>query len=310
MDTIVVALGGNAILRKGEKGTIKEQYKNIEFTANCIVKLVRKYNLAITHGNGPQVGNLLLSNEIAKNKVPELTLDICNAYTQGGIGYMIQQVLKNKLEIEKISKPVVAIITQVLVDINDENFKTPTKPIGPFYDEKKIAEYVSAEKWHICKDADRGYRRVVASPMPIDIIEKSVIKQLINNNCIVIACGGGGIPVIKVGNQHIGVPAVIDKDLVSALFATAISAKILLIITDIPKVAINFGKSNQRFVDELSYQDAKKYLEQGEFAKGSMYPKIEAALRFIESGGEKIIITSPENSVNAVFGKAGTTIHA
>ncbi len=308
-DTIVIALGGNAIIREGQKGTIKEQYENIEESCGYIADLVEDgYNIIITHGNGPQIGNLLLQNEAAKDIVPTAPLDVCVAETQGQLGFMIKKSLINTLRKRKIDKSVLCLLNQIVVDAKDPAFKNPTKPIGPFYTKEEAEELAKIKGYNMVEDSGRGYRRVVASPMPVDIIEKATIKQLAEEGHVVIALGGGGISVTEENGVLTGVEAVVDKDHGSRLLANLIGAQHLVILTGVPKVAYNFGKADQVFLPTLTIADAKKYAAEGQFPPGSMGPKIGAAIDYVENGGGKMIITSMDLLKDAMAGKAGTTI--
>ncbi|MCX8058486.1 MAG: carbamate kinase [Spirochaetes bacterium] len=306
----VIAIGGNSLIKEGEKGTIEQQFKAVETTIENVAKIIKSgYNVVITHGNGPQVGNVLIQSEAAKDHVPTLPMDYAGAFTQGGIGYMIQQVARNIFSREGIKNEVATVITQVLVDKNDKAFQNPTKPVGPFYKTKEeISERIEKEGWVVVEDAGRGYRRVVPSPKPIDIVELNVIKKLIESDVLVIAVGGGGVPVIKENGLYKGVAAVIDKDWASALLASEIEADVFIISTGVEKVAINFKKPDQKWIDFMDIEVAKRYIQEGHFAKGSMLPKIEASIQFIEKGGEKVIITSPEKLYDALMGNSGTHI--
>lgn len=292
----VAAFGGNALLRGNEAGTIEQQEKNAYDTCQKIVNLVEKdYNLIITHGNGPQVGNILLRNEAGYNqfKIPKMPLDICVADSQGGIGYMIERMLRNVLTERKVKKNVITIVTQTLVDINDPAFTNPTKPVGTYY-LKEEAELLSiANNWVFKEDPrKRGWRRVVPSPKPIDVINKKLIRDLAKKGNIVIAVGGGGIPIFLDSNKRFDAQeAVIDKDLASSLLASDIKADEFFIITDVPKVYINFGKPDQKQLDTITLDQAKKYMEEGHFASGSMGPKVQACISYIENGGKETIIT-------------------
>jgi carbamate kinase len=305
MKKILIALGGNALMRSNEKGTWDEQVAHARHTCHQIEQLLEAgYHVAITHGNGPQVGSILLQNEIAKEKLPSMPLDVCGAQSQGMIGYMLQKELKHLLK-EKHS--VVTIVSQVVVDPKDPSFQNPTKPIGPFYTEQQAENLKKSNQWTMVYQQGKGHRRVVPSPKPIDIIEKEVIKKLYDQKEIVIACGGGGIPVIVEKTGEIkGIEAVIDKDSTGALLAQILKVDIFVILTDVEKVAINFGKANQKNLDSLTIEEAEKYSKEGEFAKGSMGPKVSAAMNFIHNGGHEAIITSLENCVEALKGKTGT----
>ena len=301
MKTIIIALGGNALIKFGDEGTTEEQFRNLRVPISQIAELAKKYNIIITHGNGPQVGNLLLQQEATK-AVSKRPLQILVAETQGQIGFMIEstldeELMKRGLDEEKLF---LTILTYVKVDAEDPAFLNPTKPIGPAYSVPKPG-YVKTAK---------GYRRVVPSPKPIKIYQWREIKRLMEmGSWIVIACGGGGIPVIKEKKRLYGVEAVIDKDLASAKLAEQIEANILLIATDVNKVSLNYGTPSQKELDKLSISEAKKYLEDGQFPAGSMGPKIQAVINFIESGGEKAIITSIDKIIEALDGTAGTEVY-
>ncbi len=292
----VVALGGNALLRGVEIGTIQQQEKNTYNTCIHLLKLLDDgYNIVITHGNGPQVGNIMLRNDAGHKeyKIPKMPLDICVADSQGGIGYMIERQIKNILTEKKIRKNVVTIITQVVVDRNDPAFKNPTKPIGAYF-LKEEADLLSRSKDLIFKEdpGKRGWRRVVPSPKPIEIVNKKIIRDLVKKGNIVIALGGGGVPVYRDENKNLnGVEAVIDKDLASSLLAREINADMFLLLTDVSKVYINFKKPDQKELDKITVKQAEKYYEKGEFAAGSMGPKILAAIEFLKNGGKETIIT-------------------
>jgi len=305
---VLVALGGNALLRSDDKGTDKEQLLHVNETCMHFIDIIKQgYRLAVTHGNGPQVGNILLQNEMSQEKIPPMPLDICGAQSQGQIGYMIQRVLQNRLALEKMPLNVTSIVTQVLVDKNDPAFKNPTKPIGPFYTQEKAENLKSTKGWTIVEQPGKGFRRVVPSPEPLDIVEKHTIKQLFDDKEIVISCGGGGIPVIREEDGTLkGIEGVIDKDKTAAVLARMLDVNILLILTDVEKVFINYRKENQQALDKLTIQEAEQYLVDGQFAKGSMGPKVEAALRFLKSGGKQAIITSLEKAKDALSGKTGT----
>jgi len=292
----VVALGGNALLRGNEIGTIQQQEKNTYETFIHLLTLLRDgYELVITHGNGPQVGNIMLRNEAGykEYKIPQMPLDICVADSQGGIGYMIERQVKNILHQNKIRKNVVTVITQVLVDKNDPAFTEPTKPVGRFY-LKEEADLLAKSGGFIFKEdpRKRGWRRVVPSPEPVDILNKKIIRDLVKRGNIVIAAGGGGVPVYRDEKKNlVGVEAVIDKDLASSLLATEINADAFFILTDVPNVYLNFHKPNQIKLEKLTVSQAEEYLNAGEFADGSMGPKILSAIQFVKNGGKETIIT-------------------
>jgi len=294
--TAVVALGGNSLLRGNEIGTIQQQEKNTYDTCISLLNLLKEdYNLVVTHGNGPQVGNIMLRNEAGYNnyKIPKMPLDICVADSQGGIGYMIERQVYNMFKDQKIKKNVVTLVTQVLIDKNDPAFQNPTKPVGAFY-LKEEADLLARVNNFIFKEdpRKRGWRRVVPSPQPIDILNKKVIKDLVNKGNLVIASGGGGIPVYRgADNKLYGVEAVIDKDHASALLAKEIGADAFYILTDVPKVYLKFHKPDQKALDVITADEAQKYYDEGEFAAGSMGPKILAAIKFVKGGGKETVIT-------------------
>lgn len=310
MSKIVVALGGNAL---GSNSL--EQLKLLEGVAKIIVELVKDGNkIVLTHGNGPQVGQILLAMDYSANgevKTPVMPFPECGSMSQGYIGYQLQQCLQDELERQNIKKDCATLITQVLVDANDSAFQNPTKPIGMFYSKEEADAIKVAKGFEFVEDSGRGYRRVVPSPKPIDIVEKNVIRNLVDNDTLVIAVGGGGIPVIKTDKIELleGVPAVIDKDRSAALLAREIDADVLLILTAVDKVYINYNKDNQQALDELSIVDAKKYIEEGQFARGSMLPKVEACMEFVKGNeNKKAIIGSLEKARDAINGLSGTII--
>ncbi len=308
--TMVIALGGNSIIPLDKQGTIEEQYELTKATMIHVARLIQEGHLiAITHGNGPVVGNIFIRNEMAKHIIPPMPLDICGADSEGGIGYMIQQTLQNQLRLMGIDKDVFTIITQVVVDRSDPAFGNPTKPIGPFYSREE-ADCVGKEKgWVIVEDCGRGYRRVVPSPKPLEIVEWRAIEKAIDSGAIVIAVGGGGIPVVRDQDGNLrGVEAVIDKDRASSVLARQLRAQVLIILTQVEKVALSYGKPEQKDLELLTVEEAKRYLEAGEFPPGSMGPKIESAIEFLENGGEEVIITLPQLLYEAVQGKRCTRI--
>lgn len=308
--TIVVALGGNAILQPKQKGTAPEQMANVHLTCQQIAKMIEQgYEVVITHGNGPQVGNILIQNAAAADKVPAMPMDICGAESQGLIGYMIQQNLGNLLREKGINRPVVTVVTQVVVDKNDKAFQNPTKPIGPFYSEEQAKKIMAETGFTMKEDAGRGWRRVVPSPDPKAIFEKEAIRRLIDAGCIVTASGGGGIPVVvKEDGKLMGVEAVIDKDLAGERLAEDVEADLFMILTDVPYVAIHYGTPEQKNLTRMTVAEARAYQKEGHFKAGSMGPKVEAAVRFVEARGSKAIITSLDNALEALEGKAGTVI--
>jgi carbamate kinase len=309
MKTAVVALGGNAISGSG-KEDIHRQFANTRKSLDSIIALVRAdYNLAITHGNGPQVGNALLRVERTMADIPVQPLGVIVADTQGSMGYMIEQSLQNRLIREKIDRRVATIVTQVIVDRDDPSIKNPSKFIGPFYTKEQAELLADKFRWTIREDVGRGFRRVVPSPKPKAILNQEIIRRLVSDRTIVIAGGGGGIPVyVEPDGTYEGVDAVIDKDLASAVLARDIEADHLMILTSVSKVSLNFKKPDQADLDIMNVADAKKYLGQGQFPPGSMGPKIEASIAFLEWGGREVIITSLECANDALSGKAGTRI--
>lgn len=307
---VLIAFGGNAILRHRDSGTAEEQFENVRRTCTHIVEMIGDgYAVAITHGNGPQVGDILLKNEIARESLPPMPLDVCGAESQGMIGYMLQQSMHRELKAAGHETPVVTVLTQTVVDKSDPAFLNPEKPIGPYYTAMQASRLEKEKGWKVVNEPGRGYRRVVPSPDPLAIHERAAIRALFDRDFIVIACGGGGIPVVAGGDGTLeGVEAVVDKDYVAALFAGVIDAALLLILTDVEKVALNFGRSDQQPLDSMTVADARQYLALGHFPPGTMGPKIEAAIRFIESGGERVIISSLEQGREAIQGRAGTVI--
>ncbi len=292
--TAVVALGGNAISPKGENDTIANQFRNTRKSRKAIIRLIEMgYNLAVTHGNGPQVGNALLRVEAAEGRAPIIPLGICVADTEGGMGYMIEQSLQNSIKKLDIKKDVVTIATQIIVDANDPAIKNPQKYVGGWYTEQEIKALSQKFGWAIKEIPGKGWRRVVPSPTPLEIINKRAIKKLVSDGFVVIAAGGGGIPVfIDEDGRYEGVDAVIDKDMASAVLGRDIGAEELFILTDVDQVAINWGKENEQNLGKISYNELKKYYDEGQFPPGSMGPKVNAALTFIENGGNQVIITS------------------
>lgn len=307
--TILIAIGGNSLIRAGEKGTVAEQAVNARRTAAAIVGLVREdYRLVITHGNGPQVGADLLRSERAIDQVPGLPLDVCGAATQGEIGYLLVQALRTELELAGLHVPVVSVVTQSIVSSEDPAMQHPSKPIGPFYSRADAEDRKRTLGWQIVEDAARGYRRVVPSPDPKEIVELEVIRDLVNDGVLVVACGGGGIPVVEENGKLRGVEAVIDKDRASALLAAELGVDIFAISTDADYVYLDYKKPTQRPITSISAAEVEKHHEAGQFPPGNMGPKIESALRFLRSGGHEVIITSYEHLYDAVLGKAGTHI--
>ena len=307
---IMVSLGGNAILKHSDKGTAEEQFENTRQTSNIIVELLKKgYHIALTHGNGPQVGDILLAYDRSKETLPPMPLDVCVAQTQGMIGYMLQLSIQNALKNSGIEKSVVTIITQTKVNQDDPLLKKPSKPIGPFYTAFEASKCREETDWTIIEDSGRGYRRVVPSPIPIGFVEKSSIKSSFEDGDLIIAAGGGGIPVIENKEGILeGIEAVVDKDYTATLLALLLEAEILLILTDVNKVSLNYGKPDQKELDHITVDEARKYLKEGFFPSGNMGPKIQSTIDFLEKGGKKAIITSIENVFDALNGVDGTTV--
>lgn len=310
--TAVLALGGNAIIKAGEKGTISQQFANTRDSLGGIVELISQgYRLAITHGNGPQVGNLLRQQEAGeKEGLAPLPLGVLNAATEGTMGYMIEQSLQNKLHLQGIDKQVITLISQVVVDRNDPSMLNPTKYVGStYYNAEQAEELKKTLGWTMKEDSGKGFRRVVPSPLPQKIIPADTIKELVKRGEIVIAVGGGGIPIyIEDDGTFEGVDAVIDKDFASALLAINIEADLFVILTGVDKVAVDYGKESQRDLDLMTVAEAKRYYEEKQFPAGSMGPKIKAAIDFIERGGKEVLITSIDRIVEAFAGKTGTRI--
>lgn len=309
--TIVLALGGNALIKKGQKGTISEQFDNTIRSMQKIIPLIKSgHKIIITHGNGPTIGHMMIRVEAGLKEAPYVPLGICVADSQGGLGYMIELCLHNVLFRKKIKRKIITLITPVLVSKDDKSFQNPTKPIGPFYSKKEAEKMKKIhDDWIIKEDKTRGYRRVVPSPLPLEIVNKNIIKNLVDKDYIIIAAGGGGIPVIYRKDKTLkGVPAVIDKDRTAAILARDVKADLLMILTAEDKVYLNYKKKNQKPLNVLTLEEAKKYLEKGHFPDGSMGPKIEAAITFLENGGEKVIICDLEKANEAFKGKAGTRI--
>jgi carbamate kinase len=307
---IVVALGGNAILRSHEKGTIEEQVRNVDETCGRLASMITQwYQVVITHGNGPQVGNILIQNEAGKDRVPAMPLDVCGAESQGLIGYMIQRSLRDKLFRLGKTRTVASVVTQVVVDEQDQAFRHPTKPVGPFYEKAYAEEQMKTKGEHWVEQRGKGWRKVVPSPEPLEIVETEAILSLIDAGIIVVASGGGGIPVIRKKEGALeGVEAVIDKDLAAQRLARDIGADILLILTDIEFVMLRFGQPDQAALRDVSASEMRRYQKEGHFVAGSMGPKVEATLRFVESGGDAGIITSLTSARDALKGKVGTRV--
>jgi len=308
----LIAFGGNALLPDNSRGLQEEQMRHAQKAAELMAHVVRKgYELIIVHGNGPQVGNLLIQMEESVTKIPPYSLEICDAMTEGSMGYMLERAIINELRRHSIDKEAITVITQVIVDKDDPAFQNPTKPIGPFYTKFRAKELAKEKKWTIVEDAGRGYRRVVPSPKPIDVVPKWVVRDLVLAGRVVIAAGGGGVPVIINGRGLFeGVEAVIDKDYAASLIAREVKVDLFIILTGIDRVYLNYGKPDQQPLDVLGIDQAKEHLAQGQFPAGSMGPKIKAAIEFIEAGGTEVLITSANNLKAALLNRSGTRIRA
>jgi carbamate kinase len=306
----VVAVGGNSLIKDETHKTVPDQFEAGFESMSHIAKMIEDgWDVVISHGNGPQVGFILRRSELSQHELHEVPLDYCGADTQGSIGYMFVQALHNIFLERKLKKNAVAVVTQTIVDRNDKAFQNPTKPIGSFMNEATAKERAAKEKWTVVEDAGRGWRRVVASPIPKRIVEADAIQNLIKAGFVVVAVGGGGIPVVEKENGDlVGVEAVIDKDFGSSVLANMINADLFVISTAVEKVAINFNKPDQKWLDKMTVAEAKEYMAAGHFAKGSMLPKIQAILNFLEHGGKQALITNPENISRALKGETGTWI--
>jgi carbamate kinase len=306
----LLAIGGNALLKEKERGLQEEQLENARETAEMLARVVSEgYALCVVHGNGPQVGNLLIQQEAASGQIPGYSLDICGAMTQGSMGYMLERMLINRLRFMKIEAPVTSVLTEVVVDKEDKGFQDPTKPVGPFYPEFRALELMRSKRWKMTEDSGRGWRKVVPSPRPLEIVQLDAIKTLLEKGHSVIAGGGGGIPVIRDASGFlVGVEAVIDKDRLSALLAAQLQADLFIILTGVAKVALDFGKPTQRWVDRLTASEARKHLAEGQFPAGSMGPKIESALGFLDAGGHEVLITTAEALATEDPATVGTRI--
>jgi carbamate kinase len=307
--TMLIAVGGNSLIRAGEKGTAGEQLANARCTAAAIIGLIRSgYRLIVTHGNGPQVGAQLLRSERAADQVPVQPLDVCGAASQGEIGYLLSQSLQDALAAAGLCVPVVSLVTQSIVSAHDPAMLHPTKPIGPFYSRAQAEDRKRSLGWEIVEDAARGFRRVVPSPEPIEIVELEVIRKLTNEGVLVVACGGGGIPVVREENDLRGVEAVIDKDRASALLASQLGVDIFAISTDTDYVYLDYKKASQRPLTFVTASELERHYHAGHFPPGNMGPKVESALQFLKAGGGEVVITSYEHLCDAIAGRAGTHI--
>lgn len=310
MARIVVALGGNALSLDG-KATAAAQQQVADQTAGLLARLVQAgHELAVVHGNGPQIGNIILHEEaINTEKTPTMPVDTCGAMSQGQIGYWLQNAFFNNFQALGINKPVAAMVTQVLVDPNDPAFSNPTKPIGPFYSEEEAKKLAAERGFAVKEDAGRGWRKVVPSPKPIDIVEADLVKMALDNQAILIAAGGGGIPVYYQDDKLVGIEAVIDKDFAAAKLAEIIEADVLLILTAVDTVKINYGQPDEQPINQMTLDQARQYIADGQFAPGSMLPKVEASIKFVSTGGgRRAIITSPEQALDAINGQTGTVL--
>ena len=306
----IVAVGGNALIKDNQHKTVQDQYAAAVDTMAHIADMIAEgWNVVVTHGNGPQVGFILRRSELSAHELHEVPLDYCGADTQGSIGYMFQQALYNEFRQRNMSKSAVTVVTQTIVDRNDPAFQNPTKPIGSFMDEEQAKMRMEKDGWTVVEDAGRGWRRVVPSPIPLRIVEADAINALIDKGFVVIGVGGGGIPVIETPEGNlVGVEAVIDKDFGAAILASMLKADLFLISTAVEKVAINFNKPNQQWLDQMTAAEARQYIAEGHFAKGSMLPKIQAILKYLDNGGKKALITDPAHIKDALNGKTGTWI--
>jgi len=308
----LIAFGGNAILPDNQRGLQSEQMKNAQKAARLMIHVAKKgYDLIIVHGNGPQVGNLLIQMEEAITKIPPFSIEVCDAMTEGSIGFMLEKAIFNELRKNSLDKEVATLITQVVVDRNDPAFENPTKPIGPFYSKYRAQMLTRQKKWKMVEDAGRGFRKVVPSPKPIDIIPKRVIRDLVRSGIIVITAGGGGIPVIINGRGLFqGVEAVIDKDYAASLIAREAKVDLFIILTNVERVYLNYGTQEEKAIDVMSTDQAQTYLSQGQFPPGSMGPKIKAAIEYIQNGGKEVLITSSNYLKASLINRSGTKIKA
>ncbi len=306
----LLAIGGNALLKEKGRGLQEEQLENARETAEMLARVVAEgFALCVVHGNGPQVGNLIIQQEAGSSQIPPYSLDICGAMTQGSMGYMLERMLINRLRFLKLDAPVTSVLTEVVVDREDEGFRNPTKPVGPFYPEFRAMELMRSKRWKLKEDSGRGWRKVVPSPRPLEIVQLDAIKLLLQSGHTVIAGGGGGIPVVRDASGFlVGVEAVIDKDRLSALLAAQLGAELFIILTGVAKVALDFGQPGQRWMDRLSATEARRHLAGGQFPAGSMGPKIESALAYLDSGGQEVLITSAEALATGDPATVGTRI--
>lgn len=310
-NAVVLSVGGNAILPSSESGTFDQQLEVTRSTMRQVAELLARFpvKLVVTHGNGPIVGNILVRNEAARDTIPPMPLDVCGADSQGGIGYMIQQVLAGELRNNGIHRPVAAVVTQVVVDAKDPAFENPTKPIGPFYPEERAKALAREKGWTVVEEKGRGYRRTVPSPRPLEIVEKDVVETLMKSDIIPVAVGGGGIPVFREADGRVrGVEAVIDKDRASALLACELGLDAMVAITAVDYIYLDFNTPRARPIRKMTTRQAKEYLKQGQFPPGSMEPKVEAAVQFLEDCGKEVVVTSPAMLTRALVEGEGTHI--
>ncbi len=310
--SVLIALGGNAILPARGAGTFEEQCAITRVTMEPIARLVQDgVDVVLSHGNGPVVGNILIRNEAVREQIPPMPLDVCGADSQGGIGYMMQQLLQNELRRLGLERPVVTLVTQIVVGEQDPAFRRPTKPIGPFYNEEKARQLAREKGWTVVEDAGRGWRRVVPSPMPLEIVEIEAIRRLLKAGAIVIAAGGGGIPVARQWDRSLhGVEAVIDKDLASSLLGRMLGFETLVIVTGVERVSLHYGTPEQRDLERATADELARWMNEGHFPAGSMGPKIQAAIEFVRGGGREVIVTRPERIREALAGETGTHVRA
>jgi len=308
----LIAFGGNAILPETQRGLQSEQINNAQKAARLMIHVVKKgYDLILVHGNGPQVGNLLIQMEESITKVPPFSLEVCDAMTEGSMGFMLEKAIVNELRKNSVDKEVATLITQVVVDREDQAFENPTKPVGPFYTKYRAQMLRRQKKWKMIEDSGRGYRKVVPSPRPIDVIPKRIIRDLVNSGKIVIAVGGGGVPVIINGRGLFqGVEAVIDKDYAASLVAQEVKADLFIILTNVDRVYLNYGAPDEEPIAVMTVKQAEEYLSQGEFPPGSMGPKIKAAIEYIKGGGKEVLITSANYLKASLINRSGTKIRA
>ena len=308
----LIAFGGNAILPKDQRGLQSEQMKNAQKAAHLMIHVVKKgYDLIIVHGNGPQVGNLLLQMEESINKIPPFSLEVCDAMTEGSMGFMLEKAIINELRKNSLDKEVATLITQVVVGREDPAFENPSKPVGPFYSKYRAQMLIRQKKWTMIEDAGRGYRKVVPSPRPIDVVPKRVIRDLVHSGKIVIVAGGGGIPVIiNARGLFQGVEAVIDKDYAASLIAREVKANLFIILTDVNRVYLNYGTPDETPITTITVEEAQEYLSQGQFPAGSMEPKIKAAIEYIQSNGKEVLITSASHLKASLINRSGTKIRS